>query len=77
MDSFKESGHPIIYVYSRESDIKNKDVETTRNRVNEEAQYWQDYSDNEQLRLLIKNDLSEKLQQAYEILVETRRTTLE
>lgn len=77
MDSFKESGHPIIYVYSRKSDIKNKDVETTRNRVNEEAQYWQDYSDNEQLRLLIKNDLSERLQQAYEILVETRRTTLE
>lgn len=77
MESFKENGHPIIYVYSRLSDIENKDVESTRNRVKEEAQYWQDYSDNEQLRLLIKNDLSERLQSIYEILVETQRKTLE
>lgn len=77
MDSFKKQGHPIIYVYSRISDLQNEDVESTRNRVNEESQYWQDYSDNEQLRLLIKNDLSERLQNSYEILIETRRKTLE
>lgn len=77
MKSFKEHRRPLIYVYSRLSDVQNEDVEITRKRINEESQYWQDYSDNEHLRLLIKNDLSEQLQKVYERIVEKRREVLE
>lgn len=77
MSSFKSHRRPLIYVYSRLSDAQNDDVEITRNRVNEESQYWQDYSDNDHLRLLIKNDLSERLQKVFEEIVETRREVLE
>ncbi len=77
MNSFKEHHHPLIYVYSRLSDAPNEDVESTRHRINEESQYWQDYSDNGHLRLLIKNDLQERLQKIYEDVVEKRRDLLE
>ena len=77
MSSFKACHRPLIYVYSRMSDAPNKDVENTRNRINEESQYWQDYSDNDNLRLLIKNDLSERLQREFECVVEKRREVLE
>lgn len=73
MTSFKIYHHPIIFVYSKTNDVYNEDVIHTRNRVNEESQYWQDYTDNNQLRLLIQNDLSERLQKEYEELVEYRR----
>ena len=77
MDSFKEHHRPFIYVYSRLSDAQNDDVEITRKRINEESQYWQDYSNNDHLRLLIKNDLSERLQKVFEEIVEKRRDVLE
>ena len=77
MSSFKAFHRPLIYVYSRMSDAPNKDVENTRNRINEESQYWQDYSNNDNLRLLIKNDLSERLQREFECVVEKRREVLE
>lgn len=77
MSSFKSHRRPLIYVYSRLCDVQNDDVEITRNRINEESQYWQDYSDNDHLRLLIKNDLSERLQKVFEEIVETRREVLE
>ena len=77
MNSFREHRRPFIYVYSRLSDAPNVDVEKTRKRINEESQYWQDYSDNDHLRLLIKNDLTEKLQKVFEEIVEKRREVLE
>lgn len=77
MSAFKEYHRPLIYVYSRMSDTPNDDVESTRNRINEESQYWQDYSDNDHLRLLIKNDLQERLQKVFEDIVEKRREILE
>lgn len=77
VSSFKLHLRPLIYVYSRVSDIHNEDVEITRERINEESQYWQDYSDNDHLRLLIKNDLSERLQKVYEEIVEKRREVME
>lgn len=77
MNSFREHHRPLIYVYSRLSDAQNEDVEKTRKRINEESQYWQDYSDNDHLRLLIKNDLSERLQKVFEEIVEKRREVLE
>ena len=77
MNSFKKCHRPLIYVYSRMSDAQNEDVEITRNRINEESQYWQDYSDNDHLRLLIKNDLIERLQKVFEEIVEIRRELME
>ena len=77
MNSFKKCHRPLIYVYSRLSDAQNEDVEITRNRINEESQYWQDYSDNDHLRLLIKNDLIERLQKVFEEIVEIRRELME
>lgn len=77
MNAFKEQRRPLIYVYSRLSDAPNVDVERTRDRVNEESQYWQDYADNEQLRLLIKNDLTDRLQTVFEEIVDKRREILE
>ena len=77
ISSFKEKRHPIIFVYSKEMDSLNEDVELTRNRVNEESQYWQDYTDNDQLRLLILNDLSERLQISYENMMMRRKEILE
>lgn len=77
MSSFKSHRRPLIYVYSRLSDAQNEDVEITRNRINEESQYWQDYSDNDHLRLLIKNDISERLQKVFEGIVEKRREVIE
>lgn len=77
MNSFRKHRRPLIYVYSRLSDAQNEDVEKTRKRIVEESQYWQDYSDNDHLRLLIKNDLSERLQKVFEEIVEKRREILE
>lgn len=77
MDSFKEHRRPLIFVYSRVSDDPDEDVESTRQRINEESQYWQDYSDNDHLRLLIKNDLSDRLQKVFEEIVEKRRGIME
>ena len=77
MSSFKSHCRPLIYVYSRLSDTHNEDVEITRKKINEESQYWQDYSDNDHLRLLIKNDLSERLQKVFEEIVEKRKEILE
>lgn len=69
MDSFKQYRRPHIFVYSRLSDAYNKEVENTRKRISDESQYWQDYSDNDHLRLLIKNDLSDSLQKVYEEII--------
>lgn len=73
IESFKSQRRPIIYVYSKDSDEYNEDVNSTRERIKEESQYWQDYSDNTHLRLLIQNDLTERLQKVYEQMIENQR----
>ena len=73
IESFKYQIRPIIYVYSKESDEYNEEVNSTRERIKEESQYWQDYSDNTHLRLLIQNDLTERLQKVYEQMIENQR----
>lgn len=73
IESFKSQRRPIIYVYSKDSDEYNEDVNSTRERIKEESQYWQDYSDNTHLRLLIQNDLTERLQKVYEQMIEKQR----
>ena len=76
MNSFKEHRRPLIYVYSRMSDAPNEDVESTRKRINEESQYWQEYPNNDQLRLMMTNDLTDRLQKVYESMVKKQREIL-
>lgn len=54
----------------------NEKVEATRKRVNEEAQYWQDYLDNDHLRLLIQNDLADQMQKVYEGIIDEKKKVL-
>lgn len=77
MSTFRATGKPSIFVYSKVSDSYNEKVEATRKRVNEEAQYWQDYSDNDHLRLLIHNDLSDQMQKVYEEIIAEKKKVLE
>lgn len=77
MSTFRATGKPTIFVYSKVSDGYNEKVEATRKRVNEEAQYWQDYSDNDHLRLLIQNDLSDQMQKVYEGIIDEKKKVLE
>lgn len=76
MATFRATGKPFIFVYSKTSDIFNEQVEATRKRVNEESQYWQDYSDNDHLRLLILNDLSDQMQEVYEEIIDEKKKVL-
>ncbi|MBP5540267.1 MAG: hypothetical protein J6X88_01330 [Bacteroidales bacterium] len=76
MSTFRATGKPSIFVYSKVSDSYNEKVEATRKRANEEAQYWQDYSDNDHLRLLIQNDLSDQMQKVYEEIIAEKKKVL-
>lgn len=73
MSIFKTKGSPAIFVYSKVSDDYNEKIEAIRRRVNEESQYWQDYFDNNQLRLMIQIDLSEQMQKVFEMIVEEKK----
>jgi DNA-binding transcriptional regulator YhcF (GntR family) len=66
-DAFRRAGRPKIFVYSKTTDVPNEDILNIRKRIDEIKQYWQDYTDNNNLRLLIKNDLTVRIiQKMYE-----------
>ena len=72
LESFKNNSRPQIFVYHKETNGLNEKLTEFRNIINKEKQYWQDYADNKQLRLLILNDLSDTLQNYYQNLVQER-----
>ncbi|MCR4849469.1 MAG: hypothetical protein K5920_11560 [Bacteroidales bacterium] len=77
MDSFKAYKHPTIYVYSKTVETISDGVQQMHDRINEEKQYWQDYLNNNELRLMIHNDLSDYLQKTYEEMIQKQKEVLE
>lgn len=57
LESFKQSGKPNIYVYSKQTNCSSDLFIEAKQKVVEEKQFWIDYEDNQQLRLLIERDL--------------------
>lgn len=57
MESFNKTGKPMIFVYSKVSDSVDVSVDTLRKVIIQQKQYWQDYKNNDELKLLLENDM--------------------
>lgn len=57
MEAFDKTGKPIIFVYSKMSDSVDASVDTLRKVISRKKQYWQDYKNNDELKLLMENDM--------------------
>lgn len=77
MEAFKQKGTPKIYIYSKINDVSDSSVEKLRMIICEEKQYWQDYSDNTHLKLLIENDMMDVITSINESNTQIRRNILE
>lgn len=77
MQAFKKYGKPKIFIYSNSCDSQNESVETLRKVITEQKQYWQNYTDNTNLKLLIENDMSRVIEDLYEKKNVSRRKILE
>lgn len=64
LESLKKNGSPRIFVYSLKNS-ENKDDSDIHKILNKEKQYWIEYSDVENLRLLIERDLNKFLLELY------------
>lgn len=63
-NSFKERGHPKIFVYSFNNE-NNRCDSFIHSKMKEEKQYWIEYRNNEELRLLLERDLNNYLLDEY------------
>lgn len=77
MHSFKEKGKPKIYVYSKKNDVWSPSIEKMRKCISSEGQYWQDYTNNTHLKLLIEKDMTDVVATINEENANTRRKFLE
>lgn len=77
MKAFCKTGKPKIFVYSKVGDYANESVEALRNVISQRKQYWQDYKDTEQLKLLMENDMSGVIVDVCDKNNELRRKILE
>lgn len=77
MDAFKKKGTPKIFIYSKINDASDASVEELRKIINEEKQYWQDYTDDTHLKLLIESDMAEVIEKINDSNIEIRRNILE
>lgn len=77
MQAFCKAGKPKIFVYSKVGDSANESVEVLRNTISQQKQYWQDYKDKEQLKLLLENDMSAVIVDICDKNNELRRKLLE
>ncbi len=59
-DNFKKRGMPKIYVYSLDNEVNGCDS-IIHTKMKEEKQYWIEYKNVEELRLLIERDLDKYL----------------
>lgn len=59
-DNFKRKGTPKIYVYSLDNEVNGCDS-IIHTKMKEEKQYWIEYKNVEELRLLIERDLNKYL----------------
>lgn len=77
MEAFKQKGTPKIFVYSKINDVLDSSVEELRKIICEEKQYWQDYTDNSNLKLLIENDMMDVITSINEDNSQIRRNIFE
>lgn len=77
MEAFKQKGTPKIFVYSKINDVIDSSVEELRKIICEEKQYWQDYTDNSHLKLLIENDMMDVITSINEDNTKIRRNIFE
>lgn len=77
MEAFKENGTPKIFIYSKINDVSDSSVEELRKSISKEKQYWQDYTDNTNLKLLIESDMAEVIEKINDSNIEIRRNILE
>lgn len=77
MEAFKQKGTPKIFVYSKINDVIDSSVEELRNIICGEKQYWQDYTDNSHLKLLIENDMMDVITSINEDNTKIRRNIFE
>ena len=77
MHAFKEKWKPKIYVYSKKNGVGSPSVEKMRKCISSEGQYWQDYTDNTHLKLLIEKDMTDVVTTINEENANTRRKLLE
>lgn len=59
MDTFKQKGAPKIFIYSKLNDTPNSSVDDLRKKICIDKQYWQDYTDDTHLKLLIEHDIKD------------------
>lgn len=76
METFKAYKRPTIYVYSKTVETISDEVGQMHDQINEESQYWQDYANNNELRLMIQNDLSDYMQTTYEKMIRKQKEVL-
>ena len=77
MEAFKQKGTPKIFVYSKINDVLDFSVEELRKIICKEKQYWQDYTDNSHLKLLIENDMTDVITSINEDNTQIRRNIFE
>ena len=59
METFKQKGTPKIFIYSKLNDAPNSSVDDLRKKICIDKQYWQDYTDDTHLKLLIEHDIKD------------------
>ena len=73
--SFEQSGRPKIYVFSKKNDEKNEKVEEVRRKLGQDRQYWIEYEDNKELRLLLRSIILKNVHSFYEKIVDEQRVS--
>ena len=58
MDSYKKNGRPKILAFAKKGSEDNEDVATIKDEINKEHQYWTDYTDINNLKLLFESSLN-------------------
>ncbi len=76
METFKTYKRPTIYVYSKTVETISDRIRQMHDQINKENQYWQDFANNNELRLMIQNDLSDYLQKTFEEMIQKQKEVL-
>lgn len=77
LESFKQSGTPNIYVYSKVSDSTSTLLNEIKHRVDDEKHFWTDYENKSQLRLLIERDLLLRLSEIQKSIEDERKKIIQ